>query len=235
MRTYPDIPRERRSWTTPKVAGMIQAIAPRASYTDAQVGKLIARAWTVWRFVTTRIVSVVGRFMFAYVGDFGDCSRRHQLRDRDARSLIVSAAPCRGAQQRCLTDWWICIDASAQLSDSEFPEHCPRHSFATGVDGADDDSGKTARFSSTKIQFRQNDTRLLSVRAGYRYTTVRENQNRTLDAVELIDFSKIGATRIVADKPNTKNDLSKELAELCQRSAEGSLQYIEDNKFGNLT
>jgi len=220
LKNYPDIPRDVKFLDDAKTLELIHGYRAATSYTDAQVGKLIAGLDRL--AIRDNTIVVLWGDHGWYVGDFGDWCKHTNYEIATRVPLIVSAPGVEGAQQTdALTELVDLYPTLCELSGLEVPEHCQGTSFRK-VLTEPTMKWKDAAFSQYKKSIRGKLILGTSVRTQrYRYTQWREIKTGTLDAVELIDFQKDpGATRNVADQAEYKNDL-KELAELCQRSAEG--------------
>lgn len=220
LKNYPDIPRDVDYLNDAQSRNLIHGYRAAVSYTDAQVGKLLAGLDALGLRDET-IVILWGDHGW-YVGDFGDWCKHTNYEVATRVPMIVSApGKPAGRATAALAEFVDIYPSLCELAGLEIPDHCQGKSFVPLLDEPDR-PWKRAAFSQYKKRKGKQVMLGTSIRTDrYRYTEWRGETSGDLDAVELIDFQEDpGATRNVAAEPRYV-DVLPELAELCARSATG--------------
>jgi iduronate 2-sulfatase len=220
LKNYSDIPRNVEFLDDPTSRRLIHGYRAAVSFTDAQVGKLIAELDRLGLRENT-IVVLWGDHGW-YVGDYGDWCKHTNYEIATRVPLIVSApGVAAGKSTNALSEFVDIYPTLCELAGLEIPEHCQGTSFVP-VLKSPQTPWKQAAFSQYKKS--KSGRRMLgtSIRTErYRYTEWRDDKTGELDAIELIDFEKDpGATRNVAAEAEYEDVLPR-LEKLCAKSASG--------------
>lgn len=219
LKNYPDIPRDVRFLDDAKSKELIHGYRAAVSYTDAQVGKLIAGLEQLGLRENT-IVVLWGDHGW-YVGDFGQWCKHTNYEIATRVPLIVSAPGGKALATQGLTEFVDLYPTLCEMTGLSIPDHCQGKSFVSLLETPDID-WKEAAFSQYKKRKGRATMLGTSIRTSrFRYTQWRDDQSGKLDAIELIDFEKDPeATRNVAADPAYADQMER-LAELCAQSGSG--------------
>ncbi|QDT01715.1 Choline-sulfatase [Rubripirellula lacrimiformis] len=222
LKNYPDIPRDVDYLDDEKTRELIHGYRAAVSYTDAQVGKLLAALDRTGQRDNT-IVILWGDHGW-YVGDFGEWCKHTNYEIATRVPLIVSApgvAPDRSSES--MAEFVDIFPTLCQMTGLDVPEHCQGKSL-TPILADPSAVVKPAAFSQyLKNKPGAGQMRGTSIRTDrFRYTEWRSVKTGELDAIELIDFdTDPGATVNVASDPKYASFLPG-LAKWCAESHSGT-------------